>query len=1085
MKGLAYFFIEHPVFASIISMLIVLGGGVALFTLSITEYPQLTPPEVTVQTTLPGATAEVLEKVVAVPIEERVNGAKDILFLSARLANDGSYTLRCFFKAGSDPDTDAQEVQTRVLQAESTLPAYVVQNGLVVKKRTPTTLAIISLYSKDRTFDSLFLSNYEQIHLLDPLIRIKGVGTYELHGRTYALRLWLNPERMGALRVTAEDVRQALMEQNVQTPPGQLGTSPAAPGTEQEYVVTANNELATPEEFDNIVIRRGDNGSLLRFRDIGHAELGPQAAGTFTDVSGYPGASLQLYEAPGGNALQAVKEVRQTLKKLTQNLPPGIAYAITLDTTLYIRQSIKEVIKTFFIALALVLVIVYLFLGTFRATLIPMLAVPVSLVGSVGVFALLSFSINLLSLFGLVLAIGMVVDDAIIVVEAVKRHIEDGDEPKEATKKAMDEVSRAILAIAMVLSFVFIPIAFISGITGSFYRQFALALASSILISAFVAVSLTPALCAAFLKPKKDEKKNPLMWVTEHFKKGFDWLTQKYAKLLKRILGRWGWAAIGLGVVVGCVALLGFNVPSGFVPAEDQGYFYITLSMPDGTSLQRTEEISRIAEQRLKTMEGVRYSNTLGGYTFLEDDDQSNATTFIVALEPWGKRSGEGMDVKSLMKKSTALLADLPDAEVTPQEPASVPGLGGAGGFTFQLQDKRGDSVEKLADVAEDLTRKAAQQPELDSIYNTIRLETPQVDLAVDRDRANALGVPVSSVFDSLQIQLGGLIVNNFNRFGRIYKTILQADDQFRADPDGLGTIYVRSASGQMVPLSDLITVRSGVGPNAIQRFNLYRSTEISGNATDGYSSGQALAAMEKLAKKLPPGYGYEWSGIAYQEQQAKGKSAPVFALALIFVFLVLAAQFESWLTPLPVLLAIPTGALGVFLALKLTGLTDSVYAQIGLITMIGLTAKNAVLIVEFATQSRDRGKEPAEAGMEGAEMRFRPILMTSLAFILGMLPLVFSSGAEAVSRRRLGLSIFGGMLTTTLLTVFVTPIFWVAIEGYKAKREERADKKRDKKKDKEGGGGEHDAEQKKNEECAERVENADHDGQQPEGAPA
>lgn len=1045
MKRLAHFFIDQPVFAAVLSLLIVLGGSVAIFSLPITEYPEITPPEVTVQTTLPGATAEVLEKTVAVPIEESVNGAKNIIYLSDRMANDGSYNLRCFFKAGSDPDTDAQEVQNRVLQAESTLPAYVVQNGIVVKKRTPTTLAIISLFSKDKTFDSLFLSNYEQIHLLDPLIRVKGVGTYELHGRTYAMRLWLEPDRMAALGVTAADVRDALTAQNNQIPPGDLGTSPAAPGTSEEYVVTANNELSTPEQYDDMVIRRGSNGSVLRLRDIGHAELGPRAAGTFTDVSGYPGASLQLYEAPGGNALKAVKDVRQQLGKLTRDIPPGVQVGVTLDTTLYIRESIKEVLKTLGIALVLVLVIVYLFLGTFRATLIPMLAVPVSLIGAVGTFALLGFSINLLSLFGLVLAIGLVVDDAIIVVEAVERHVEDGDDPKEAAKKAMDEVSRAILAIALVLSFVFIPIAFISGITGSFYRQFSLALASSLLISAFVAVSLTPAMCGAFLKPKKkDEKKKAplawLAWLTDKFKALFDKLAELHTKLLKRILPRWGWASVALGVVVGLIVLLAFNVPSGFIPAEDQGYFYITLSTPDGTSLQRTEEVSRVAEQRLKGMPGVRYINTLGGYTFLEDADQANATTYIVDLEPWGKRTGKGLDVKSLMKRSSSLLEDLPDVEVTPQEPASVPGLGGAGGFTFQLEDLRGGSTKKLADVAETLTREAAKRPELDSVYDTIRMAVPQVDIKVDRDRANALGVPVSSVFDSLQIQLGGLIVNNFNRFGRIYKTILQADERYRSNPDDIHAIYVRSNAGGMVPLSDLLTMQSAIGPNAVQRFNMYRSIEISGGAAKGYSSGQALAAMEKLAKKLPSDYGFEWSGIAYQEKQAQGRSAPIFALALVFVYLVLAAQFESWLTPLSVLLAIPTGALGVFLALKVTGLDDSVYAQIGLVTMIGLTAKNAILIVEFAQQSLDGGKNPQEAGMEGAKMRFRPILMTSLAFILGMLPLVFSSGAEAVSRRTLGATILGGMLATTLLTVFITPIFWVSIEGYSAKRKAKAE---------------------------------------------
>ncbi len=954
MKRIAHYFIDHPVFAVVIALLIVLGGGLSLFKLPITEYPQITPPEVTVEATLPGASAEMVEKIVAIPIEESVNGARDVLYLSSRMSNDGRYTLRCYFKASSSADADAQEVQNRVLQAESSLPAYVVENGIFVRSVTPTTLAIISLYSKDHTFDSLFLSNYEQIHFLDPVIRAKGVGRYELHGRTYAMRLWLEPDRMGAVGVTADDVRKALEAQNTHTPTGTIGTSPSLPGSRQEYVVTANDELATTEQFNDMIIRHGQNGSVLRLRDIGHAELGARATDTFTDVNGYPGAALQLYEAPGGNALRAVKDVRKELARLARDVPPGIHFGVTLDTSLYIQQSIQELIKTFVIALVLVMIIVYLFLGSFRATVIPILAVPVSIMGSIGVFSLLGFSLNLLSLFGLVLAIGLVVDDAIIVVEAVQRHIEDGESPRDAARKAMDEVSRAILAIAMVLSFVFIPIAFISGITGSFYRQFALALASSIVISAFVAVSLTPALCSVFLKsdPRDNESsKGPLAWVTEKFTHLFDHLTNSYTQLLKRVLPRWGWASLMLCVVAGLTALLAVTVPPGFIPSEDQGYFYITLSMPDGTSLQRTEEISRIAEQRLKQLPGVRDVNTLGGYTFLEDVDQANATTFIVSLTPWGKRTGKEMDAKSLMKRAGDMLQDLPDAEVTPQEPSSVPGLGGAGGFTFQLEDKRNGSVEQLADAAETLTRKAAEEPELESMYDTVRMATPQINISVDRDRANALGVPVNNVFESLQIELGGLVVNNFNRFGRLYKTILQADARYRSDPDALRDIYVRTAAGDSVPLSNLITVQSGVGPNAIQRFDLYRSIEISGNAAKGYSSGEALSTMEKLAKKLPPGFGYQWSGIAYQEQEAKGRSYPIFVLTLIFVYLVLAAQFESWLTPVPVLLAIPTGAFGVLLGLKLAGLADSVYAQIGLVTMIGLAAKNAVLIVEFAKQ--------------------------------------------------------------------------------------------------------------------------------------
>ncbi len=1038
MKKLSIFFIDNPVFAAVLSLIIVLAGAVSIFSLPVTEYPDITPPEVTVKTTLPGATATVLQDTVAVPIEERVNGAKDMLYMSSRLSNDGSYTLQATFKPGSNPDIDAVEVQNRVLQAESVLPPYVVQNGIVVKKRTPTTLMLVSLYSPNRSFDSLYLSNYAQIHLLGPILRTSGVGDYELHGRTYAMRLWLDPLRMAGLGITADDVASALTTQNTQTPPGQIGASPAAPGTRDAYNVVANNELTTPQQYENIIVRQTPDGSILRMRDFSHADLGARATGLFSHINALPGTSIQLYQLSGSNALQTVSKIRKTMKGLAADLPAGLKYAVTLDTTLYIRQSITAVLTSLVIALFLVLVIVYLFLGTFRATVIPMVAVPVSLIDSVGVLAVLGFSINLLTLFGLVLAIGLVVDDAIIVVEAVERHIEDGDSPTDAAKKAMQEVSRAILAIALVLSFVFIPIAFIKGITGSFYRQFALTLASAILISAFVAISLTPALCSLFLK-KQEDGKGPLRWISSKFDSLFCRLETAYANLLQRIIGRWGFGLITLGVIVACVTLLAFRVPEGFIPNEDQGYFYITLTMPDGTPLDRTEQISRIAEQRILKMPGVQYVSTLGGYTFLEDAEQPNATTLVVALLPWGKRTKSSLSVNALMRQSAAELADIPDAEITPQAPAAVPGLGGAGGFTFELQEREGRSIQHLANVAETLSRKAANEPALDSIYNTVRVDVPQITVTVDRDKANSLGVPIDSIFKSLQIQLGGLIVNNFNRFGRIYKTMIQADDAFRSSPEGIRDIYVRTSpanGSQMLPLTNLVKLGTSTGPNVIMRFDMYPCIEISGSPAKGHSSGEALHTMEKLAKSLPHGMGYDFSGMAYQQVQAQGKSTPIFILALVFVYLVIAAQFESWLTPISVLIAIPTGALGVYLALWLGGLDNSIYAQVGLVTMIGLTAKNAVLIVEFATQSRAQGKSPLEAGLTAAKLRFRPILMTSMAFMLGMVPLVLASGAESVSRRTLGSAVLGGMLMTTLLTIFVTPIFWVAIETFASRHQ-------------------------------------------------
>lgn len=1043
MKRVAWFFIDNPVLAAVLSLLIALTGALALFRLPIAEYPDVIPPEIMVKTVVAGATVDVLEQSVAIPIEERVNGAKDMQYMMSRMANDGSYTLSVIFKPGTDPDLDALEVQTRVLQAQSELPQQVVQNGIEVKKRSPSTLMIVSLFSPDRSRDSLYVSNYLQIHGTGPLTRATGIGDYELHGRTYAMRVWLRPDRMAALGVTMDDVRDALEAQNSQTPPGQIGGAPSAPRTEVSYNVITNSELQTPEAYDDMVIRLGPRGGTMRLRDFGRAELGPRDAGTFTDVNGLPGTSLQIYELPAADSLQTAKQIRETLKQLKKSLEPGLEYAVSLDTTLYVTQSIHDVMQTFLIALLLVLVIVYVFLGTLRATLIPMLAVPVSLIGSLSIFAALGFTINILSLFGLVLAIGLVVDDAIIVVEAVQRHIDEGADPRDAARRAMGEVSRAILAVALVLSFVFIPIAFIPGITGSFYRQFTLAIAASLLISAFVALSLTPALCAVFLKPRAGGQGLHRRLI-ERFERAFAGLRRAYGRLLQRVIGRWGWGCIvlaAIGVVIGALSQL---VPTGFIPSEDQGYFYVTLSMPDGTSLQKTEEISRAAERRLLTqLPGVQYINTLGGYTFLEDSDQPNTTTLILALTPWSKRTGKGMDAESLMKRAADLLADIPEAQVTPQAPAAVPGLGGAGGFTMELEDEAGGSLQHLVDTAAALSDRAAKDPVLDDVYDTVRMDVPQIRVEVDRDKAGSLGVPLDSVFDTMQVGLGGLIVNNFNSFGRVYKTVLQADAEYRSKPEALRDLYVRTSAprgAKMLPLSNLVTLSTTTGPNVLQHLNLYRSVEISGDAAKGHSSGQALAAMERLAASLPAGIGFQWVDLAYQEEQAAGKALPIFLVVLVFVYLVIAAQFGSWLTPLSVVLAIPTGALGVYLALWVSGQDNTIFTQVGLIAMVGLTAKNAVLIVEFATQRNAAGADARQAALDGAALRFRPIMMTSLAFIFGMLPLVVSSGAESISRRGLGTAILGGMLIGTLLTVFVTPMFFVATEQLAATRMARRD---------------------------------------------
>lgn len=1027
----SYFFIERPVFAMVISAIIFIAGALSLVYLPINEYPNITPPVVEVKAAYPGAPAEMVEKVIAITIEENVNGAKDMISMASRSSNDGTYSLECTFRPGSNPDIDAVEVQNRVLQSQDSLPRYVINNGVIVGKRTPTTLMILSLYSPDGTYDSLFLSNYAQIHVIDPVTRTPGIGDYDQHGHDFAMRLWVNPDRMAALGITAGDVRDSIETQNQQTPTGQIGAPPSAPGTNLQFSVLANNEITEPEVYENMIVRHAPDGSVLRFRDFGRVSLGARNYSTFTSLNGLPVTSIMLYQLPDANALQVERAVKKTMEQLAKDFPPGVKYAITMDSTTFIVASIKEVLITLGIAIVLVFLVVYLFLGSLRATLIPVLAVPVSLVGTLAVYALLGFSINLLTLFGLVLAIGLVVDDAIIVVEASERHLQQGVGSVEAARLAMKDVSRAVIAIALVLSFVFIPIAFIPGITGSLYRQFALTLASSVLLSALVALSLTPALCGLLLKQTEKNPKNPITWLIDKFNAGFAWMEGKYQDLLARLLGHWIWAAVAMALLCGCIGLLLWVVPTGFVPNEDQGYFYIALTLPEGTSLQRTAEVARQAEAIVDKLPGVRFVNTLGGFTYLEDSNQPNAATLVVDLKPWKERGGAGLDIVTIMSNAQSSLRKIAAAEVTPLTPAAVPGLGGSGGFTFEMQDRSGHSMQYLADQALSLSNKARKQPALADVFDSVHMQVPQIDVDINRDKANTLGVPISGVVDSLQMFLGGITVNNFTLFGRVYKTILQAEPKYRSDPDDIRSIYVRSTEpggNAMVPLSNLVTTTATLGPNIVQRFNLYRSVEISGSSAPGYSSGQALSTMDKLGKTLPQGMGYQWSGIAYQQEKSGGTSGLVFALSLVFVFLTLAAQFESWTVPMAILFAVPTGIIGALVSIWLRGIDNNIYVQIGIVTLIGLTAKNAVLIVEFATAQMAEGQSALEATLEASRLRLRPIIMTSLAFIFGMLPLIISSGAGSNSRHALGTTVFGGMISTTLLAVFFVPIFFLAI---------------------------------------------------------
>jgi hydrophobe/amphiphile efflux-1 (HAE1) family protein len=1025
------FFIRRPIFAIVISLLIVLVGGLAVLSLPIAEYPDITPPTVQVSATYPGANASTVEQSVAIPVEEMVNGAQNMIYMSSRSTNTGSYTLTCTFKVGTNVDLAAVDVQNRVQQAEGNLPAEVISNGITVKRASPSMLMILTLYSPNSSYDSLFLSNYAAIHVIDPLSRVPGIGDYMQIGSTYSMRVWVNPGRMATLGVTASDVAQAIQEQNVTAPGGQIGAPPAPKGTLYEYSVLTRGQLTTAEEYDNMIIRTLPDGSILRLKDIGHAELGGQDYSTYSRLNGAPSTTIILYQLPTSNALAAAKGVKQAMDRLAKDFPPGIKYNVTMDSTLFITESLVEVVKTLFEALLLVLLVVFLFLGTFRATLIPMLAVPVSLIGAFAAFTALGFSINTLTMFGLVLAIGLVVDDAIVVVEAVEHHIEEGMSAREAAEKAMSEVSGPVIAIALVLTSVFVPVAFIGGITGQLYKQFALTLAVSIVLSALVALTLTPALCATMLRPRKPMR-GPLGWITRGFGRFFERTTQAYTQSARRVIRRSVLAISGLVVIVACIGILLRSLPSGFVPSEDNGYFFIEFILPEGASLQRTHVVTDQAEGILGKLPGVQNVLSIGGYSFMTSAAQSNAASVVVSLKPWDQRTGKGMDVFSIMQRAAGALSALPQAIVIPFVPPQIPGLGMSGGFQFELEDRGGNgTAQELAQTAQQFAMTASSQPDLANVYNSFSTNVPQVQVTLDRDKAKLLGVPIDNVYSGLQIFLGGLIINDFNRFGRVYKVMVQAEPRFRATPQDISDIYVRTASGNMAPLSTVLSVSPTTGPDLIQRYNMYRSAEISGTAAPGYSSGQALATMDTLAKKaLPSSAGYDWSGVAYQEELSSGQQGPVFLLAFIFVFLFLAAMYESWAVPLAVILGVPLGVLGAFLGVWLRGLQNDVYVQIGVVMLIGLAAKNAILIVEFAKMRHEQGYKVVDAALEAAQLRFRPILMTSLAFILGLFPLVVASGAGAESRHSLGTTVVCGMISATVLEVFFIPVLYGVIQG-------------------------------------------------------
>jgi hydrophobe/amphiphile efflux-1 (HAE1) family protein len=1029
---MAKFFIFRPVFAIVTAILLTLAGLIAGLSLPIAQYPQITLPTVRVSGFYPGASAGVVEESVAQPIEEQVNGVEGMQYMSSTSSGDGAYSLDVTFGLGVDANIASVQVQNRASQASARLPSEVLNAGLTTRKQSPDTLMYIALTSPNGTYDELFLSNYANINVVEALKRVKGVGNVNPFGAPFGMRLWLKPDRMASLGVTAADILAAIREQNVQSPAGQIGKLPAPQTQQFQYSVEVQGRLSEVTEFESVIVRAKPDGSFIRVGDVARVELGAKDYTRVSRLNGRPAAALSINLTPDASAIETAGLIQKTLKELSTSFPADMTYDVVLDNTIFVKASLEEVVRTFVEALLLVLVVVFLFLQSWRATLIPMLAVPVSLIGTFAAFTLLGFTINTLTLFGMVLAIGIVVDDAIVVVEAVEHHLDHGLSAQDATVKAMEEVSGPVVAIALILAAVFVPVAFLGGIAGVMYKQFAITVAVSTGLSAVVALSLTPALCATLLEPKSKDRSGLVARFFDAFNRGFGRLVNGYGAGVQLLIRRVTLSLLTLAAFIGAAVWLMTSVPGGFVPAEDQGYFIGAVTLPEAASMNRTLAATEAVDRFLAKTPGIEKRLVINGFNILTGAVQPNTALFVAVLKPWEDRKTVEEGLRSIIMSVYKNASSVPQAVTLAFNPPAIPGLGSTGGFSFKLQDRSGSTPQALAKVADDFIAAAKQRPEIGPLYTKFNPNTPAFKLELDREKAKKLGVPISDVTFALQTFLGGVDINDFSRFGRTFKVTMQAEPEFRGDIQDIALFHVRSTNGQMVPLSTLVQSVPIGAPTVIQRYNLFRTADIGGDAAPGYSSGQALAAMEQVAAAtLPEGYGYEWSGISLQEKESAGQAPIVFGLALIFVFLFLAALYESWAVPFAVLFAIPLGVFGAMLGLKITGLANSIYAQIGLVLLIGLAAKNAILIVEFAKMLREQGQDAVTAAVGAAKLRLRPIIMTSFAFILGVIPLILSRGAGAAARASMGITVFSGMLIATLLGIFLVPVLFVVFDKF------------------------------------------------------
>ena len=1036
------FFVRRPIVAMVLSIVIVIIGLLALRGVPISQYPEIVPPMIKINTTFVGANAVNVEQGVAAVMEQKINGVEEMIYMKSTNASDGNLSLDVSFKVGTDLDNANMLTQNRVSQAQPFMPPAVKQFGITTKKSLTFPLIVISLTSENPAYDAMFLSNYASININDALARISGVGEVKMLGSSdYAMRIWVKPDIMSKLDITIEDVTNALQEQNVISPGGKFGAEPAPAGTEFTYGVVLQDRLIQEGEFANIIIKSKEDGSKVLLGDIAEIKLGTENYLSRSRMNSKPAATIAVFQTPGTNALEVADKIKETVSVLAQRFPDDIEYDVSLDTTLAVTEGIHEIIKTLEEAMILVILVVFIFLQNWKATLIPLITVPVSLIGTFMVFPLLGFSVNVLSLLGLVLAIGIVVDDAIVVVEAVMHHIEHGKTPREATIQAMKEVSGPVVAIALILCAVFIPVAMVPGITGRLYQQFAITIAVSVAFSAFSALSLSPALCSLLLKPTKPmkERKGLLAKFFNGFNRMFDKVTGGYVGFAGYLSRKALRIIIILLVVVAAAGLLGKSLPGGFVPDEDQGYFIMNVAMPASSSLQRTDEVCSQVEKILARYESLEFVTSVVGFSQLTAAYQSNVATFFVMAKDWGDRE---QTVEEIMTELNKVFArEVTGGTVVAFGPPPIPGLGVGAGFTMMLQDKAGNTPEYLQQQANAFVAAARKRPEIGRVNSTFNATSPQIRLEIDRQKAMKLGVPIAAVNSTLGAFLGGAYVNDFNRFCRQYKVYVQADASYRVDPEDLSMAYVRNNKGEMVPVTTLVTASKVSAPEFTNRFNLYRSAEVNGIPAPGYSSAQALKALEETAAEvLPQTMGYAWANMSFQEKEAEGSAGSIFLMALIFVFLILAAQYESWKLPFSVLLGIPFSVFGAFLGLFLARLFDNgylsnVFAQIGLVMLIGLVAKNAILIVEFAKAEHEKGQPLFEAAMAAAKLRFRPILMTAFAFILGVTPLLTASGAGAEGRKVMGMTVFSGMLVATILGVLIVPALFILIEGIGKKK--------------------------------------------------